>query len=385
MKRQIYLDSAAATPLDERVFNVMRPFLFKQFYNPSSAYLAAREVRAAYEEARRTLAHYLGAKAGELILTAGATESSNIAIHGTLRGFSGAHIAVSAIEHQAVLEAAKQYDHTLIMPEPTGRITPEALRAAITDKTVLVSVGYINSEIGTLQSLRKLTAVVRQVREARRKSGNLRPLYFHTDASQAAGCADLHAAQLGVDLLTLSASKIYGPKQVGLLYAKTGLQLQPFMHGGGQEAGVRSGTENVAGVVGFSKALSLAQADRHGRTEKLAKLRDTFERTVLRAIPEAIVNGDLRSRAPHISHLSFASIDAETLLFMLDERGIMVATGAACAANKGTASHVLVALGLAEAMVQGSVRCSFSHTLSEADVRAAAEAIIACVQQLRSR
>ncbi len=360
-------------------------FYWMIFIIPQALIWQRRRVRAAYEEARRKLASHLGVKANEVILTAGVTESTNIAIHGVMRQFADAHIAVSAIEHQAVLETAKQYEHTLITPERTGRVTPEALRAVITDKTVLVSVGYANSELGTMQPLRKLTAVIQQVREARRKAGNALPIYFHTDASQAAGFADLHIAGLGVDLLTLSASKIYGPKQVGLLFIKTGVRLQPFMHGGGQEAGVRSGTENVAGVIGFASALELAQAERHAHNEKLVKLRNTFEAKIKQAFPKVMINGDLRSRAPHISNLSFAGIDAETLLFMLDERGVMVATGAACAANKGTASHVLVAIGLKEALVQGSIRCSFSHMLGGEDVNRAAEEVIACVEQMRGR
>ncbi len=379
----IYLDSAAATPLDERIFAVMQPFLFTDFYNPSSAYMAARKVRAAYEEARHSLAQQLGAKANDIILTAGATESTNLAIHGIMQQFPEANIVFANIEHQAVREAARQYDHTIISVETTGRITPEALRSAINESTVLVSVGYVNSELGTQQPLRKLAAVIDEIRAERKKNGIALPLYLHTDASQAAGFADVHVARLGVDLLTLSASKIHGPKQVGLLYVKSGIELQPLLHGGGQESGLRSGTENVAGVVGFAKALELSLNEKNQRQAAIKKMRDQFESTLRQSVDDIQFNGDLRSRAPHISHFSIPGVDAETLLFMLDERGVIVSTGAACAANKGTASHVLRAIGLIDAEVQGSIRASFDWMLDDEQVRQAALLICESVKKLR--
>lgn len=361
----------------------MQPYLAEQFYNPSSAYTAARTVRKAYEEARESLAWYIGAKPQEIVLTAGATESVNLAFQGVMAKYPKGHIALSAIEHQAALATAMPYDHTLMPVPQSGMVSPEVLSQAVNDATVLVSVGYVNSEIGVVQPLRKLARAVADIKTDRARRGIEMPLYVHTDASQAAGMLDVHANHLGVDMMTLSASKIYGPKQVGLLFAKTGVGLEPLVRGGGQERGLRSGTENVAGAIGFAKALELVQQNRQQQSSDVKKLRDECEAQIAAGLPDAVITAQKASRAPHISHFSVPGIDAETLLFMLDEQGIMVATGAACAANRQTASHVLQAIGYDGAMIQGSVRCSFMHTLTEADIAHAAKQLVTCVKTLR--
>lgn len=378
----IYLDAAAATPLDERVLSAMEPYFSERFFNASSAYTAARSVRADFENARAEIAHWLGAKSNEVIMTAGATESINIALHGVMSQYPEGAMAVASIEHASVLNAAKQFGGKVIPVDENGVVTPEALAQTIDDSTVLVSIGLVNSEIGVRQPIRKLAQTIARAREDRKRRNISAPLYLHTDASQTAGVMDLHADGLGVDLMTLAANKMHGPKQVGLLFAKHTVPLVPLVYGGGQERGIRSGTENVAGVIGFAKALSLAQQDREARARHIAHLRDEFEARITRAIPKAVITAADVARAPHISHFSVPGIDAETLLFMLDEKGAMVATGAACAANKATASHVLKALGLSTEHIQGSIRCSFMHTLREPEVIRASDILIDCLKKL---
>ena len=235
MSTPIYLDYAAATPLDERVFDAMRPYFSEEFYNPSAAYMKAREVRAALEDARHSLAMTIGGKRDEVVLTAGATESINIAFRGLLE--PGDHVVIGATEHPAVRSVAHAFDCSEAAATAKGIITPEAVKAAITDQTKLVSVTAADSELGTIQLLPKIAEVVTMVRADRRSRGVSQPLYFHSDASQAAGAIDLHVARLGVDLLTLNAAKCYGPKQVGLLWAASHVRLKPFLLGGGQDRG----------------------------------------------------------------------------------------------------------------------------------------------------
>ncbi|MBL8159153.1 cysteine desulfurase [Candidatus Saccharibacteria bacterium] len=383
MNSSVYLDYAAATPVDARVIAAMQPYFSDAFYNPSASYKAARAVRADVEQARGMLADWLGAKAREVIVTAGATESANLALHGVMRAHPGASVAVGAIEHDAVLETARQYPHEIIPVDDSGAVGEQALRAAIRDDTVLVSIGYASGMLGTLQPIKRLGQLIAAVRTERREAGNTLPLYFYTDASQAAAYADMHVSRLGVDLMTVGAQKLYGPKQVGLLYVRTGTQLSVVMQGGGQESGLRSGTENVPGIIGFAEAVRLVRAERDERACHVGQLRALFEKRLQEALGDSCVFTTARQRIPHISHFVMPGIDAETLLFMLDERDIMVATGAACAANKQTASTVLLAIGLDEAHRQGSLRCSFSHLLTLEDVERAVKEIIGCVRIMK--
>lgn len=384
MSRPIYLDYAAATPVDPVVQAAMVPYAAERFYNPSASYKAARAVRADVEAARASLAAWLGVKAGEIIFTAGATESVNLALDGIMQAWPQARLAVGATEHAAVLAAADRYDHDLIAVDGNGLIDEAALRAAVTDTTVLVSIGYGNGMIGSLQPLKRLGQTIADIRAQRRASGNNRPLYFHTDATQAAAYLDLSVNRLSVDLLTVSAQKIYGPKQVALLYCRAGLALTPIVRGGGQERGLRAGTENVAGLIGFATAAALVKADRADRSRQVEAIRQAFEARLSRAFGDDILIIQPKQRLPHISHLSFAGLDAEMLLYMLDEQAIMVATGAACAANKQTESPTLLAIGLSPAHRQGSLRCSFSHLLTAELAEQAADTIIATVRKLQA-
>jgi len=376
----IYLDHAAATPLDARVLAVMQPYFSERFYNPSSPYAPAVAVRRDYEMAKHVLAGTFGAKGDELVMTAGATESINLAFNSI-----GGHIVTANIEHHAVLAAAKNNDHTIIEADPRGLITAEAVKKAIRPDTRLVSIALANNELGTVQPLRDIAVVIKNERDRRLNVSDTTPIYLHSDASQGAGQFDMHVSRLGVDLLTLNAGKVYGPKQVGLLWAASHVRLAPHIVGGGQERGLRSGTENVAGVIGFAKAMELAEKHRKSESERLANLRDKLQAQLLAHFPEAIISGHEKRRLAGHLHISFPGIDAERLVFALEMRGVLVATGSACAANKGTRSHVLTAIGLAPEVADGSLRLSLGRLSTEENSEKAAEIIIEEVVRERDR
>ncbi len=380
----IYLDYAAATPVDPRVQLAMEPFIMEDFYNPSSPYMAARDVKKAVTEARARVAYWLGARGSEIIFTAGATESINIAIHGVMGQFPNSKVVVLSTEHESVLQSAGRYPHAIAPVLANGTVDMSALEELIDDQTVLVSIAYANNEIGTIQPLSRIGQLIQNIRAARAKAGNTLPLYLHTDASQAAGYLDLHASRLGVDLMTLNGAKIYGPKQTGILYIKAGAQLMSPFTGGGQEGGVRSGTENVPGIVGLATALDLVQADRRENQAKYSALRGELESRITEAIPDTIVNGNRKRRLPNSLHLSWAGVDGERLVLLLDEQGVMAATGSACAANKQTASHVLQACGMSEDLLQGSLRLTVGEPTSPDDVVRAADIITRSVEALRT-
>lgn len=375
-----YLDYAAATPLAEHVLAAMMPYFSQRFFNPSSPYAPAVAVRHDYEAAKAALAQTFGAKGDELVMTAGATESINLAFHQT----SG-HVVTSSIEHPAVLEAAKIRAHTLVAPSEKGIIQPEALDTAITPSTELVSISLVNSELGTLQPIRKIAQIVTAHRQKRAEEGNMTPLLFHCDASQGFGQIDVHVARLGVDLLTLNAGKIYGPKQVGLLWLKSSVDVVPSIVGGGQERGLRSGTENVPGVIGFAKAAEWVMGHQQAEVKRLQGLRHSLQKKLVDAFPDAEVLGHPKQRLPGHLSIAFPNIDAERVIFLLENKQVYVATGSACAANKHTASHVLTALGLDESLINGSLRISLGHFTDETQIERAATAIIEAVSGEYSR
>ncbi len=378
LKPSIYLDHAAATPVDDRVLAAMQPYFAEQFYNPSANYLAAQNVRKALEAARGTVAHWLGAKSSEIIFTAGGTEANNLAIHGVMRRFSKASVVVAAIEHESVLAPARRYERREAAVQPDGRLDLDDLKAKAGDNTVLVSVGYANNEIGAVQPLREISRLVAEIRRQRQAAGNDLPLYFHADACQAANYLDLHVARLGVDLMTLNGGKIYGPKQSGCLYVKAGIELEPLINGGGQERGLRSGTENVAAAIGFAEALKIAQTMRREETERLRKLQKQFIDELTEVIPDITVNGSLKYRLPNNIHFTIPGQDNERLLIQLDEAGIVAAAGSACSASNEEFSHVLHAIGLDEAAARASLRFTMGReTNALAIVRT-----VQCISQL---
>lgn len=349
----------------------MKPYFSEFFFNPSSPYEPALNVRHAYEAAKNSLAHNIGAKGDEVVMTAGATESINLLFSST-----DGHIVTSMIEHDAVLRAVEFHDHSLVTVDERGRVDPAEVKRAIQPNTQLVSIQLANNELGTIQPLRDIAMVVKAERQLRLEQGNQIPIYLHSDASQGAGQIDINVARLGLDAITLNAGKVYGPKQVGLLWTDRQLRLRPYIVGGGQERGLRSGTENVPGVIGFAKAFELAQKHRTSESERLHGLRDMFEKEILTTFPDAVISGHKKHRLPGHAHISFPGIDAERLVFALEARNVFVATGSACAANKSTRSHVLTAIGLSPNVADGSLRFTFGHLSTEENTTKAATIIV---------
>lgn len=372
IKDIIYLDHAAATPIDKKVLTVMQPYFSDYFYNPSAPYSMAVNVRRDFEAAKQTLASLIGGKAGETIMTAGATESINLAFCGIV-----GHIVVPGIEHPAVLSCVEKHKHTIIKSDEKGYVRADFIKEAIRPDTQLVSVALANNELGTIQPISDISLVVKAEREKRLDDGNKMPIYFHCDASQGVGQLDVNVARMGVDILTLNAGKIYGPKQVGLLWAASHVKLQSLIFGGGQEGGLRSGTENVAGAVGFAKALELASSHREYESKRLSKLRDSLQEKLLNSFPGAVVSGDLKHRLPSYLHISFPGIDGERLVYLLENHNILISTGSACAANKGLRSHVLKAIGLSPKLADGSIRITLGNLSTTENIRKAGQIMVA--------
>lgn len=377
----IYLDHAAATPIDPLVLEAMQPYFSEKFFNPSSPYAPGVQVKREYAAAKSQLAQLLGVGADELVMTAGATESTNLAFS----SFLGVSL-VSAIEHDSVLQAASAGGEVrLIQPTKKGRIEPDAVKKMLTPDVGMLSVALVNHELGYVQPIEEISRLVVTERERRRMAGEELPLLFHTDASQAAALLDLKIKRLGVDLLTLSAAKIYGPKQVGLLWVRPGVKLKPTILGGGQERGLRSGTENVAGVIGFAVALDLVTKRRSGEVKRLRGLRDLLTQKLVEAFPSLIISSDHKKSLVNFINLSFPGVDAERLVFLLESRGVLVATGSACAANSGTKSHVLEAIGLDDLAISGSLRLTLGRLNDEQQIECAAEEIIRAVRTEQER
>jgi cysteine desulfurase len=360
-----YFDHAAATPLSDVALKAMQPYLQTQFYNPSALYLAAQDVKKAVEQARADVAGVLGVKASEIIFTAGGTEADNLAIAGVMRKFPEANCIVSAIEHEAILEIAQTFDHKIASVKPDGRVDLDVLKSLIDDDTVLVSLMYANNEIGTVQPLASVAKLLHEIKAQRTREGNKLPLYFHTDASQAPNYLHVLVNTLGVDLMSLNAGKIYGPKETGALYVKTGVELEPLIRGGGQERGMRSGTQNVANIVGFAAALKEAAQLRETESERLKELQQKTLKIITELFPGANINGSTEFRLPNNIHLTIPGADNERLMMELDEQGFMVATGSACSASSDEPSHVLRAVGLSDQDARSSLRITMGRDTTE--------------------
>ena len=364
----IYLDNAAATPLDTQVFTAMQPFLIDRFYNPSAQYDAAREVKKELEAARTRVAHWFGARPSEIIFTAGGTEANNLVINGVMKAHPNANVIVSSVEHDSVLRPAEQYTHKLAPVLADGTLDVEGSLGLIDDQTVLISLQYANNEVGVIQPLRQVTHAVAEIKKARQKQGNPLPLYVHTDACQTPAYLDIHAAGLGVDAMTINSGKIYGPKQTGVLFVKAGTVVAAQTLGGGQERGMRSGTENLANVVGLATALDLVQDRRRTETARLQSLQKLFFNLLQKQIPAAVINGSRKHRLPNNVHLTLPSQDNERLMMELDEQGIQCAVGSACSASNEEPSHVLKAMGLSDTDAQASLRFTMGIHTTEADI-----------------
>jgi cysteine desulfurase len=373
--KKIYLDYAAATPMDSKVIQAMQPYFVDKFYNPSAIYLSGREARRELDEIRNKVAITLGAKPAEVIFTAGATEANNLATQGIMKQYPDSEVLISAVEHESILEPAKLFNHQEIPVDKHGQIILNKLSNLIGDKTILVSIMYVNNELGTIQPLKEAAQLIGQVKRQRLKAGNKRPLYLHTDAAQAGNYLDLHVSRLGVDLMSINGGKIYGPKQSGVLFVKSGLRLKPLIVGGGQEFGLRSGTENLAAAAGLATALELAQQHRNNESTKIIELRNFFEERLQQLLPGAIINGG-KNRIPHLVSVTLPGSDNERLAMQLDEAGIMCAVGSACSAARDEASHVLTAVGLTEAEARSTLRFSLGRQTTKNDLQATIDELV---------
>ncbi len=370
----IYLDAAAATPVSKKALNAMMPYFAEEFFNPSSAYLPAKKVSADYEKAKGVIAHAIGAKASDLIITAGATEANNLAFT------SAKSVLYLETEHDSVRRVAEQYNGKPIKVLPSGVVDLNDLKKKITDKTELISISLVNNELGTIQPLSDVATIIREVKIDRMKRGIKRQLLLHSDASQALNLLDINVARLGVDLLTLNSAKVYGPKGVGALYVSHEAKLRPITLGGGQENGLRSGTENVPGVIGFAEATKNAKDHVKSNRKKYQNLKQI--------LLSELTGYELINKKHALDSfivLCYNGIDAERLVFLLEEKGVYVATGAACAASKGVRSHVLKAIGLSDDQIAGSLRLSLGESNTEEQMHEAAKIINETAQQELNR
>ena len=369
-ERIIYMDHSATTPVRPEVLQAMMPYFTAEFGNPSSIYTIGQEARKAVDDARERIARNLGARMSEIVFTSGGTESDNAALKGVAFALQslGNHIITTTIEHHAVLHTCYQleqfgFDVTYVPVDEHGIVDPQDIVDAITDKTILVSVMMANNEIGTVQPVREIARLVKV--EAKQRN---RTIIFHTDAVQAAGFLDINARSLGVDLLSLSAHKIYGPKGVGLLYVKRGTPFEEQNAGGGQERQRRSGTENVPGIVGFDVALHLAVNEREENSAHCLRLREKLVQGIFETIDNVRLNGHPDLRLPGNVNISFDGVEGEPVLLGLDFAGVCASSGSACSSASLEPSHVLLAIGLTAESAQGSLRITLGRDNSEDDV-----------------
>ena len=380
MEKLIYLDNAATTALKPEVFEAMKPYFLENYSNPNSVYTFAQQSKKAVEEARETLAGILGAKTNEIYFTAGGSESDNWAIKGCMDAFAskGKHMITTKIEHHAVLHTCeyleqKGFEVTYLNVDENGCISLEELEQAIRPDTVLISVMFANNEIGTIEPIREIGAIAK-------KHGVL----FHTDAVQAFCHVPMQVDELNIDLLSASAHKFHGPKGVGFLYIRNGIKLGAYIHGGAQERARRAGTTNVPGIVGMAKAAALSVQTMEENSKKIAAVRDHLIERVLSEIPYARLNGHRTHRLPNNVNFCFRFIEGESLLIMLDQKGICASSGSACTSGSLDPSHVLLAIGLVHEIAHGSLRLTLSEdtTMEEADYTA--DSLKGIVERLRS-
>lgn len=364
-----YFDYAAATPMDPRVLRDMQPYFTDEFYNPSALYEPARKAASELKELKSRAAKILGTKSTEIIFTAGGTEANNLAIYGVMTKFTDGNIVFSAIEHESVIVPGSKFNHKICPVSQTGFVGADKLAKLIDDKTVLVSIMLTNNEIGTIQPIKQISEEIRKIRVNRLKSGNKTPLFLHTDASQATNYLDLQVARLGVDLLTLNGGKIYGPKQSGLLFIKTGVILEPLILGGGQERGLRSGTESMANIAGLVKALEITERMKKAELNRLLDLQKIFVDELEKQIKNYQINGSLKNRLPNNIHVTIFGQDNERLMMSLDLLGFQVAVGSACSASSEEPSHVLTALGMSESDIRSSLRFTIGRFTKAEDIK----------------
>ncbi|MBI2021070.1 cysteine desulfurase [Candidatus Giovannonibacteria bacterium] len=413
MKKRVYLDHAATTPLDLRVLRAMAPFWREDFGNAGGLYKEGRRAKEALNKSRETIAKIIGARPDEIIFTSGGTESDNLAVIGVASAvLSGKkfdfskdlksdfeedktakpHIITTKIEHHAVLNPCEQlaregFDVTFLDVGKDGIVNPEDVQRALRPETVLVSIMYANNEIGTIQPIAEIGKIIKEFKISKGETENARfgksyP-YFHTDACQAAGYLDLNVNNLGVDLMTINGSKIYGPKGIGFLYKKTGVKIKPQIIGGGQEMRMRSGTESIPLVVGFAKALEIANAEKEKETKRLITLRDYFIDKLIKKIPKTILNGHPIKRLPNNINVSILDIEGEALVLYMDAKGVSFSTGSACTSESLDPSHVILALGKPYEFAHSSMRFTMGRSTTKKDLDYVLKVLPETVEWLR--
>ncbi|HDD64807.1 MAG TPA: cysteine desulfurase NifS [Firmicutes bacterium] len=375
----VYMDYNATTPCDKRVVEEMLPFFSDEFGNPSSLYGKAKESKKAVEKARSQVAELLHCKPEEIFFTSGGTESDNWAIKGIAFALKdkGNHIITSKIEHHAVLNTVKflekiGFEITYVPVDKYGVVDVDFIKKSVKKQTILISIMYANNEIGTIQPIEEISEIAR-------KNG----IYFHTDAVQVVGKIPFSVEEKGIDLLSLSAHKFYGPKGVGALYIRKGVKILPFVHGGHQEKGKRGGTENVAGIVGLGKASEIAQQEMEEEMKRVKRLRDKLENGIKERIPEIVINGHPEKRLYNTLNLCVKYVEGESLLLNLDFEGICASSGSACTSGSLEPSHVLLAIGLPHEIAHGSLRFSLGKYNTDEDVDKVIEVLPGIVEKLR--
>jgi cysteine desulfurase len=373
----IYLDHSATTPVDSRVFEAMTPYLTEHFGNASSIYRAGQDMRKVVEDAREKIATLLGARPKEVIFTSGGTESDNTAIKGVALNRGSGHIITSAIEHPAIMKVVgwleeQGFTATYVPVGSDGLVDPDEVRKAIRPDTIIISIMHANNEIGVIQPIEEISAVAHE-----------KEIPFHTDAVQTFGKIPIDVGKMGIDLLSLSAHKIYGPKGTGALYVKKGIKFDPFVHGGHQEWGKRGGTENVAGIAGLGRAAELAAAEMDADEKRVRKLRDKLENGLKQSISDIIFNGHRESRLYSLANVCVKYVEGEAMLLNLDFEDIAASSGSACTSGSLEPSHVLLAIGLPAEVAHGSLRFSLGRRNTEEDIDKVLEVLPPIVTKLR--
>src|SRR3989339_206520 len=414
--KRIYMDHAAAAPMDKRVKKPTRPDWTENFGNPNAIYKEGLIARSAVETARKDIAKILGARVKEIIFTNGGTESDNLAIFGIAKNFKSGHIITTKFEHHAVLNSCKRlekegFEVTYLDVGKEGVINPKDVAKVLKPETILVSIMYANNEIGTVQPIREIAKAIRDFKkkgvidEAKQNFSRFTlprngagsdasqnfasprlsaafPL-FHADACQAPGYLDINVERLGVDLMTINGSKIYGPKGIGLLYAKNGIKLEPLLYGGEQEKKLRPGTENVPAIVGLAEALKIAEQEREKESARLIKIRDYFIGRLLGEIPKTVLNGHSAERLPNNINVSILDAEGESIVLYLDEAGVACSTGSACTSESLEPSHVIMAIGKPHAYAHGAMRFSLGRSTTKKDIDYVMKVLPDIIKKLR--
>ena len=398
MKKKIYLDHGATTPVDKRVFLEMMPYFSEKYGNASSLHSFGKDTLDTVEKSRLQLARFFGAEAEEIFFTSGATEANNLAVKGIVKAYyaknkndysvSKPHIITTSFEHHCVLESCQTLEKenlakvSYILPQKDGLMRVSDIEKAIQKNTLLISAMYVNNEIGTVQPIAEIGKIVKK---NNLKKSLEKKIFFHTDATQAVNYFDCKVEKLGVDMLSLSAHKIYGPKGVGALYVKKGTPIKPILNGGGQEKGLRSGTTNSCGIIGFGKAVALLSDKKNAQKNKeTLELRNFLIEKILKEIPDSRLNGSREKRSPNNANFSFKNVEGESLLMMLDAEGLACSTGSACSSSSLEPSHVLLSIGLLPEEAHGSLRITLGRQNTQKEIENAVKIIKKVVSKLRS-